>query len=599
MNNKYLKKCIAIILSGAMSAGIMCPAVFAKPDDTTAVTITATAADGDTFFVNEQNLIVESDISDKYGYADSVTDGVSALDALIKMHEIVYGDDFTPETAKNYFLYESPSVKTVFQSTIMNFGYVVNHGYATSLDVKISDGGAFEFFYYQDTFMYGDVYARIDDFTAVKGKEITITAEGYMYGWFNPAGGEPELDPIEDVPLAYIRDNGDIEIIDEDATTDEDGNITITFDEPGVHYITFADMDTYGSPIIPSVTKVTVTNAEVNQSAIAAYNALTKKYADSGLSYGNEWVALGMARGGNAVSDAYYKSVIDAIKNNELYDKEGAPVISDYSRTILALTAMGKNIDSALFDAFSSYDAVSREYPATAAYVLLALNSANGYKLPENGDNTPEKMVSLLVTALGNNIIYQMIDTPAMIVQSLAPYYRDDDDVKSAVDAAFEKIDAIDTTGSVDPCSYAQIIIAYTMYGKDPSVWVEKLMEKYNENEICFNSVSAGGDNDMATEQGYYALAAYIRYLTDEKTLYDMTDAFCSVTADGNTYRVYSPFNGLNADIISANYTDNIFDGADIKTVTLGRGITTFTSSADKVMLWNSVSGMEPLCKVR
>lgn len=39
--------------------------------------------------------------AEKYGYTDKV-EGVSALDALVVSHELTFGDDFTPETAKDF-----------------------------------------------------------------------------------------------------------------------------------------------------------------------------------------------------------------------------------------------------------------------------------------------------------------------------------------------------------------------------------------------------------------------------------------------------------------------------------------------------------------
>ena len=65
----------------------------------TSVTVNFTSQAGGAFLHAPQfGVEVSSDLAESYGYTDQVTDGVSALDVLVKAHKIIYGSDFTKES---------------------------------------------------------------------------------------------------------------------------------------------------------------------------------------------------------------------------------------------------------------------------------------------------------------------------------------------------------------------------------------------------------------------------------------------------------------------------------------------------------------------
>ena len=140
-------------------------------------------------------------------------------------------------------------------------------------------------------------------------------------------------------------------------------------------------------------------------------------------------------------------------------------------------------------------------------------------------------------------------DMTAMAIQALAPYYENAQ-VKAAVDAAltflagaqnddatFSEIPGTDASAE----STAQVIVALTALGIDPTA-----DSRFNKNDLTVLDAlasfyvtgggfrhTAGGDRDgMATEQGYYALAAYYRLLAQKTSLYDMSDVTVTVTPD-------------------------------------------------------------------
>ena len=56
---------------------------------------------------------VSSDLAESYGYPDAAG-AVSVMDVLVSAHELVYGGDFTPETAEDYLTVSDGRVTKMF-----------------------------------------------------------------------------------------------------------------------------------------------------------------------------------------------------------------------------------------------------------------------------------------------------------------------------------------------------------------------------------------------------------------------------------------------------------------------------------------------------
>ena len=72
-----------------------------KPVTPTNTKVLVRAQDGGAWLHQPMVSELTGGEAEKYGYTDKV-EGVSALDALVVSHELTFGDDFTPETAKNF-----------------------------------------------------------------------------------------------------------------------------------------------------------------------------------------------------------------------------------------------------------------------------------------------------------------------------------------------------------------------------------------------------------------------------------------------------------------------------------------------------------------
>lgn len=272
-------------------------------------------------------------------------------------------------------------------------------------------------------------------------------------------------------------------------------------------------------------------------------------------SVGGDWLIFGLARSGVKVPqkyfDAYYENVEAAVreKNGVLSDRK----YTEYSRTVLALTAIGKNpADVAGFDLLkplADFEQVTRQGINGTIFALLALDSGN-YEIPENPDAAVQATRQMYVDELLARALPDGgwtltggepdVDITAMTLQALAKY-RDQADVTAAVERGLAVLSSLQepdggyvSWGSSNSESVAQVIVALTELGVPLSderfvkndVTVADALLRFAQENGAFVHVrdGSGGDDEMATEQAFYALAAIHRAETGETTLYDMTD---------------------------------------------------------------------------
>ena len=267
-------------------------------------------------------------------------------------------------------------------------------------------------------------------------------------------------------------------------------------------------------------------------------------------SVGGDWLIFGLARSGVKVPqkyfDAYYENVEAAVreKNGVLSDRK----YTEYSRTVLALTAIGKNpADVAGFDLLkplADFEQVTRQGINGTIFALLALDSGN-YEIPENPDAAVQATRQMYVDELLARALPDGgwtltggepdVDITAMTLQALAKY-RDQADVTAAVERGLAVLSSLQEPdgGYVSWGSSNSESVALTELGvpldderfTKNGITVEDALLRFAQENGAFVHVrdGSGGDDGMATEQAFYALAAIHRAETGETTLYDMTD---------------------------------------------------------------------------
>ena len=257
------------------------------------------------FIMVPTRVEVSSDLAERYGYKDAVTDGVSALDVLVKYHELTFGEDFTKDSKSDYLVVSNGTITTVNGEKTSAFSFAVNgefpcdrngeynpqYGYTgyTISQTPVAENGTVEFFFYQDTSMYMDYYTwftdtdgnRLDTFTVQAGTDFTLGMDGYMYAY--GGGLKPEdrvthgaaLDP-EDIQICTVGEDGTLTPV-EGKVIGENGQVTLSFAAAGSYVLSAMgdELTNIFSPWLP----VTVTaapkssNADVNSVTVAGVEA--------------------------------------------------------------------------------------------------------------------------------------------------------------------------------------------------------------------------------------------------------------------------------------------------------------------------------------
>ena len=257
------------------------------------------------FIMVPTRVEVSSDLAERYGYADDVTDGVSALDVLVKYHELTFGEDFTKDSKSDYLVVSNGTITTVNGEKTSAFSFAVNgefpcdkngeyntqYGYTgyTISQTPVAEDGTVEFFFYQDTSMYMDYYTwftdtdgnRLDTFTVQAGTDFTLGMDGYMYAY--GGGLKPEdrvthgaaLDP-EDIQICTVGEDGTLTPV-EGKVIGENGQVTLSFAAASSYVLSAMgdELTNIFSPWLPvTVTAVPKSsNADVNSVTVAGVEA--------------------------------------------------------------------------------------------------------------------------------------------------------------------------------------------------------------------------------------------------------------------------------------------------------------------------------------
>ena len=326
-------------------------------------------------------------------------------------------------------------------------------------------------------------------------------------------------------------------------------------------------------------------NQVIAETASYIYKTISKPQIGS---IGGEWAVLGLVRSGVEIPEEYYqnyyKALEECVKERKgiLHDKK----YTEYSRVILALTAIGKNpVDVAgynLLTPLGDYEKTVWQGVNGAIWALIALDSGN-YDMPNN----PNAKVQATREMYINHIIEKQTsdggwalsgdvadpDVTGMALQALSKY-QDNDKVKSATEKALNCLSNMQkenggfSSYEVETSeSSVQVLVALCELGisidderfvKNGKSVLDNLFSFY-DNGKGFKHIHQDSTNLMATEQCFYALVALKRASEGRNTLYDMSDAK-KVNVSSDTVGLA----GKNADIKKMSITSPGKTFADI-----------------------------------
>ena len=203
-----------------------------------------------------QEVEVSALEAEKYGFTDAL-EGVSALDALVKAHELAFGKDFTKDTVGEYLAVGSSGwISKIFGIPTYACGFYVNQGYPNDgtpssyggyngtmvTNTPLLNGDVVDFYTYSDD-TYSDYYTWVDAPAEMYvGQKVTATVTGFYassgYLYKDPASLKAAAKPLEGAKLGWVDpETGAVTVIG-GAVTDEKGQATFTVADGFTGYLT-------------------------------------------------------------------------------------------------------------------------------------------------------------------------------------------------------------------------------------------------------------------------------------------------------------------------------------------------------------------------
>ncbi len=290
---------------------------------------------------------------------------------------------------------------------------------------------------------------------------------------------------------------------------------------------------------------------------VSAAKAAVKEYisgVDTGaLCVDDDWLVLALAKSGEDLPEprynAYYNSLCAKLKENNGVLNERR--YTDYSRTIIALTAVGKDPrDVAGYDLtekLADFDSVVKQGINGSIYALIALD-CGCYEIPKcpvgKTQATRALYLERILNAQNADGSFSLAgdgdsDVTAMALQALSRY-TDKKEVNIAVEKALDWLSSNRTEdggfvsrGEENCESAAQVLTALGELGIDADT-----DERFAKNGVTVadNVLSFARDggyahlhtqtsaDKMATEQALYSLVSYIRQKEGKPSLYTMKE---------------------------------------------------------------------------
>lgn len=583
------KKIISIFIILAMILTAIPLTISASEPDTVYISIS-----DDSQFVTDSNgtpmafypvtldELAEIDLGDYYldGYAyDADGDNFPELTALhlyIYVHEIILGLDWSDVNISGSAgsIYFAGGLFGFFDENLrydLNGAYPAVDGWGLTADqIVLSDGDFLNIAHYTSWAFWGDSTTGFHYFTDSQGnlnhtynasvnEELELGLVRSYSDWAN--GGAAAYDPEIGYTVYYGTAYG---VPTGSTATDDNGLVNISFPSGGTWYV-WTDggygmenpEDIVSAPAFATVkVKGESLNGDIDHRAIyeatgTYINSLGTPFVGS---VGGEWMVIDLTRSGYDCPEGYYENVVDYVNEN-INDKEQLhrAKSTDNSRVILALTSAGYDVTDVdghnLLMGLTDMTYLKKQGINGPVWALIAFD-CHGYEIPVNSaateQATREKIIAYILEkqledggwALSGKVADP--DMTGMAIQSLAPYYETNADVKAAIDKAIiclsEKQYDNGGFGSIDGIcseSCAQVIVALTALGINPETDPRFVKNGVSVvDAMCLFAVEGGGFahipdagiNGMATEQAQYALASYFRFLDGKTSLYDMSD---------------------------------------------------------------------------
>lgn len=539
------KRILSLFLALVMVLSLLPAAAWAGDAGATArVSFTAQAANG--FVCAPQfDVDVSSNLAESYGYTDSVN-GVSALDVLVKAHELVFGTGFNKADALAYLdVNTNGFITTIFGGETQNFGFTINGhvpGGDTVASASVKSGDKLEFFVYQDSYAL-DNYAwfeqdgvRSDTLYLKAGDTVGLTVRGYNIGWYgyDTENISKHITALNNAQCAWVDvatgEVTDLTDLTANSGDTEGANGAVSFTVPsaiGTRYLT-AYMKSYDiedgcTPIIMTLQKVVVLSTEdyANQVLNAAKDALvwdsikgTNTAQDNVTS--NLTLPSSVAAGGHSIAIAWSCSdAAGALTPYPLYGYAAVdrPKSTDVKTTLTATLSYNGTTDTKTFDLTVKAEGVTTSQ-TVVAYGSLMRNIAASY----TSFNTSDPWAVLEMERYGRTDSANTAYTTALSTATEAKYAISalTQGNTAAADAVINHLKSTDNlSGSYYIYAIPYILLAYDAAGAETTDCTNTRDALVAAMVSYLNNLSANGANTdevtpiLAALAKYYNAASY------------------------------------------------------------------------------------------
>ncbi|MEG1427466.1 MAG: hypothetical protein RSC76_07230, partial [Oscillospiraceae bacterium] len=413
-------------------------------------------------------------------------------------------------------------------------------------------------------FVPGGGFKYLPKNTAINGM---ATEQGYysLVSYYRYLAGDTSLFDMSDVNLT-VEENKVNAVVALIEALPETSKITLAHEEQVAAAKKAYDDLGHLTTLVPVELTKRLQDGVSRISALKMPDVLTKIHKTTGEyicntvtnptvgSTGGEWAIIGLARSGHQIPENYYPTYISNVintlqENNGILDKRK---YTEYSRVVLGLTALGYDVTDVggynLLSPLADYAQTIWQGVNGPIWALIAFDS-HGYEIPlapsGKTQSTRENLIARIlekeISGGGWSLSGKAdADITAMAIQALVPYCATNSEVRAAVDRALVWLSSAQNSeggfgswGTVNAESCAQVLTALVTMGIDPMkdtrfIKNEKtVLDALSEFYVAgggFKHTMNGDVGGMATEQSFYALTAYYRFVNGQTRLYDMSD---------------------------------------------------------------------------
>ena len=472
-------------------------------------------------------------------------DSYTLDDAFKKAHELYYegGAEEGYATADSEY---GLSVTKVWGDTSKKFGYQMNLG-AVSVwgpTQAVNDGDYIDLAIYENYYPDTESYAKFDTYNeSVADDKIKLTLSESYYG----ENWETLFKPCEN---AEIFVNG----TKTDVLTDENGKCTVYFDENGKYIISARKTKTLKNAVTGEESTVNAITAPVCvvtvsiPDEIKIIHNIAKKAISEGLSESDQmyWLLGDMAGYFELYPDS--KNVLSELDKQKCIDKiiaeaDTATSAAVLAKSIIALRSLGYDAENTYT---SSYKKVNIPEKLAAMIDEASVDATNVYTLPYVIIAMQEYMTAAQKDILINAAITQKsawqdtlwgVDGATPMMLALAPYYDENDSVKTALQESVDLVKAKQSDSGAVLCiddwenmtwgdssaSTGLAVAGISAIGTDPETVVK------NGNSLTDGLISRAKDGldgfiggSFDNEQGFRGLIAWKLSKTG-KRIYDFS----------------------------------------------------------------------------